>query len=105
MKPIAFYEKHGGKAVVIARFMPIFRTFVPFVAGIGRMMYWRFLAYSIGGTIAWTGTFVLGGYFFGNIPVVKNHFTIVIMAIIVISLMPGADCLCQAEDDLVLRIP
>ena len=84
-----FYERHGGKAVVIARFMPIFRTFVPFVAGIGRMTYWRFLAYSIGGTIAWTGTFVLGGYFFGNIPVVKSHFTIVIMAIIVISLMPG----------------
>jgi membrane-associated protein len=85
-----FYEKHGGKAVVIARFMPIFRTFVPFVAGIGRMNYLRFFTYSVGGTIAWTGSFILGGYFFGNIPVVKSHFTIVIMAIIVISLMPGA---------------
>lgn len=84
-----FYEKHGGKAVVIARFMPIFRTFVPFVAGIGRMNYLRFFTYSVGGTIAWTGSFILGGYFFGNIPIVKNHFTIVIMAIIVISLMPG----------------
>jgi len=70
--------------------MPIFRTFVPFVAGIGKMTYWRFFTYSVGGTIAWTGTFVLGGYFFGNIPVVKKHFTIVIMAIIVVSLMPGA---------------
>jgi membrane-associated protein len=85
-----FYEKHGGKAVVIARFMPIFRTFVPFVAGIGRMNYLQFFVYSVGGTIAWTGSFILGGYFFGNIPVVKSHFTIVIMAIIVISLMPGA---------------
>ena len=85
-----FYEKYGGKAVVIARFMPIFRTFVPFVAGIGRMNYLRFFTYSLGGTIAWTGSFILGGYFYGNIPVVKSHFTIVIMAIIVISLMPGA---------------
>lgn len=84
-----FYEKHGGKVVIIARFMPIFRTFVPFVAGIGKMDYLRFIAYSITGTAAWTTTFVLGGYFFGNIPVVKAHFTVVIMAIIVISLLPG----------------
>ena len=84
-----FYEKHGGKAVAIARFMPIFRTFVPFVAGIGRMTYWRFFAYSVIGTVAWTSTFVLGGYFFGNIPFVKKNFTLVIMAIIAVSLMPG----------------
>ena len=69
--------------------MPIIRTFAPFVAGIGKMPYLRFLAYSIAGTIVWTATFVLGGYFFGNIPVVKGHFTLVIMAIIVISFMPG----------------
>ena len=84
-----FYDRHGGKTVSIARFMPIIRTFAPFVAGIGKMPYLRFLAYSIAGTIAWTGTFVLGGYFFGNIPAVKAHFTLVIMAIIVISFMPG----------------
>jgi membrane-associated protein len=84
-----FYEKHGGKTVIIARFMPIFRTFAPFVAGIGKMTYWRFLTYSVGGTIAWTGSFILGGYCFGNIPFVKKHFTVVIFAIILISLMPG----------------
>ena len=84
-----FYDRHGGKTVAIARFMPIIRTFAPFVAGIGKMPYLRFLAYSIAGTLAWTSTFVLGGYFFGNLPFVKGHFTFVIMAIIVISFMPG----------------
>jgi membrane-associated protein len=84
-----FYERHGGKTVAIARFMPILRSFAPFVAGIGKMTYWRFLAYSIGGTICWTGTFIFGGFFFGNIPVVKNHFTLVIMAIIIISFLPS----------------
>lgn len=84
-----FYEKHGGKTVIIARFMPIFRTFAPFVAGIGRMSYLRFILYSVTGTTVWIGTFVLGGYFFGTLPVVKNNFTLVIMAIIVISVMPG----------------
>jgi membrane-associated protein len=85
----AFYLRHGGKTIFIARFMPIIRTFAPFVAGIGKMPYVRFLAYSISGTICWVGTFVLGGYFFGNIPWVKQHFTVVIMAIIVISLIPA----------------
>lgn len=85
----AFYERHGGKTVFIARFMPILRTFAPFVAGIGKMPYVRFLAYSISGTICWVGSFVLGGYFFGNIPWVKQRFTMVIMAIIFISLIPA----------------
>jgi membrane-associated protein len=84
-----FYEKHGGKTVAIARFMPILRSFAPFVAGIGKMTYWRFLAYSVTGTICWTATFILGGYFFGNFPVVKRNFTLVIMAIIIISFLPS----------------
>jgi len=88
-KTHAFYKKHGGKTIVIARFMPIFRTFAPFVAGIGRMNYLRFLMFSISGTLLWISCFVLAGYFFGNIPVVKEHFTIAIMAIIVISVIPG----------------
>ena len=88
-KTHAFYEKHGGKAVIIARFMPIFRTFAPFVAGIGRMNYLRFLTYSVCGTLMWISCFVLAGYFFGNIPFVKKNFSIAIMAIILISLIPG----------------
>lgn len=85
----AFYEKHGGKTVILARFLPILRTFAPFVAGIGRMHYPRFLAFSVGGTILWVGLFVHAGYFFGNIPVVKENFSLVIMAIIVISVLPA----------------
>ncbi len=84
-----FYEKHGGKTIVIARFLPIIRTFAPFVAGIGRMNYKRFSIYNIVGSVAWITTFVLGGYYFGNIPVVKQHLTLVILAIIIISVMPG----------------
>lgn len=84
-----FYDKYGGKTVVIARFMPIIRTFAPFVAGIGKMEYFRFLSYSIGGSILWTVSFVLGGYFFGNIPVVRANFTLAVMAIIFISILPG----------------
>ena len=85
----AFYDRHGPKTVIIARFIPIIRTFAPFVAGIGRMPYWRFIGYSFAGSVLWVGVFVLGGYFFGNIPVVKNNFTIVIFAIILISVLPG----------------
>lgn len=84
-----FYEKHGGKTIIIARFMPIIRTFAPFVAGVGAMSYSRFILYNITGGVAWVCIFLLGGYFFGNIPTVKDNFTIVIVAIVIISVMPG----------------
>lgn len=84
-----FYEKYGGKAIILARFIPIIRTFVPFVAGIGRMSYLRFLSYNVIGGIAWVILFVCAGYFFGNIPIVKQNFTLVIYIIIFISILPG----------------
>src|SRR5262249_30681158 len=84
-----FYERHGAKTIIIARFMPIIRTFAPFVAGIGSMTYTRFLTYNVMGGVAWIGLFVFGGYYFGNIPVVKQNFTLVILAIIFISVLPG----------------
>jgi membrane-associated protein len=84
-----FYEKYGGKTIIIARFVPIIRTFAPFVAGIGRMTYARFLAYNVIGGVVWIVAFVAAGYWFGNIPVVKDNFSLVILAIIVISVMPA----------------
>jgi membrane-associated protein len=83
-----FYERHGGKTVVLARFMPIVRTFSPFVAGIGRMYYGRFLAFDVGGGIFWVCGFSLLGYFFGNAPIVKQNFGLVIVAVIVLSIVP-----------------
>ncbi len=84
-----FYEKHGGKTIILARFVPIVRTFAPFVAGLGEMTYSRFLSYNIIGGIAWVSIFIYGGYLFGNMPLIKNNFTIAIMVIIILSIMPG----------------
>lgn len=87
-KTQAFYDKHGGKTIIIARFVPIVRTFAPFVAGVGAMHYPRFLAYNVIGGFVWVLLFVWAGFFFGNIPAVEHNFTLVIFAIIFISLLP-----------------
>jgi membrane-associated protein len=84
----AFYERHGGKTIFLARFLPIIRTFAPFVAGVGAMRYGRFLAYNVVGGFVWTAGFLALGYFFGNIPVVRENFSLVVAAIILISVMP-----------------
>ena len=88
-KTHAFYEKYGGKTIIIARFVPIVRTFAPFVAGIGAMTYPTFIAYNVIGGVAWVFVCVFAGYFFGNLPIVKNNFSLVILAIVVISIMPA----------------
>lgn len=84
-----FYEKYGGKTIIIARFMPIIRTFAPFVAGIGRMSYGKFLLYNVVGGVLWIVLFMVAGYLFGNIPIVRRNFTLVIFGIIIVSVLPG----------------
>ena len=88
-KTHAYYEKHGGKTIVFARFMPIIRTFAPFVAGIGLMRYRLFVLFSALGSLAWIGSLTLAGYFFGNIPVVKNNLTLIVLGVILVSLLPA----------------
>ncbi len=92
-----FYEKWGPLTIVVSRFMPIIRTFAPFLAGVGKMTYWRFSLYNIVGSLAWVVILTLGGYFFGNIPAVRKNFTLVILAIIVISMLPSAIAFLRAR--------
>jgi len=88
LKTEEFYHKHGGKTIIFARFIPIIRTFAPFIAGVGTMKYSRFLSYNVIGGILWVAGFVIAGYLFGNIPAVKKNFTLVIFAIIILSVIP-----------------
>jgi membrane-associated protein len=85
----AFYERHGGKTIILARFMPIVRTYAPFVAGIGHMPYMRYLSYCVAGALLWVVSLCTAGYFFGNIPAVKNNLTVVIVVIVLISISPA----------------
>ena len=89
IKAHEFYERYGGKTIIIARFVPIIRTFAPFVAGIGKMTYGKFMSYNVIGGISWVLICVLAGFYFGNLPFVKNNFSLVIGAIIIISILPG----------------
>jgi membrane-associated protein len=85
----AFYERHGGKTIVIARFVPIIRTYAPFVAGIGAMAYPRFLAYNVGGAVLWVVSLSYAGYYFGNLPIVQQNLTLVLIGIVILSIMPA----------------
>lgn len=87
-KAQAFYDKHGGKAIVLARFVPIVRTFAPFVAGVGKMNYGKFIAYNVIGGVVWVTLFTLGGYFLGNIPVIKANFHYLVVIIVLVSVVP-----------------
>lgn len=95
-----FYDKHGGKAIILARFVPIIRTFAPFVAGVGTMKYRKFIAYNVIGGVAWVALFISMGYFFGNIPFVKHNFELVIFAIIAVSFIPPIYEFLKARKEL-----
>jgi len=97
MKTHGFYEKHGGKTIILAKFLPIFRTFAPFVAGIGSMTYPKFIMFNVIGGLIWINGFLLLGFFFGNIPFVKENFGIVILAIIFISILPAVYQVVKAK--------
>ena len=96
-KTHAFYEKYGGKTIILARFVPIVRTFAPFVAGMGNMHYGRFIRYNIIGALMWVGLLTYAGYFFGELPVVKNNFGLVVIGIIVVSVLPMAVEIAKAN--------
>jgi membrane-associated protein len=101
-----FFEKYGGKAVVLGRFVPIVRTFVPFVAGAGAMTYSKFAAYNVIGAIAWVGICALAGYGFGNVPIVKDNFSLVAIGIVVVSLIPIAvEALRQRREKSAASLP
>ena len=88
-KTHAFFERHGGKTIIIARFVPVVRTFAPFVAGMGEMAYRRFMIYNLSGACLWVILVTYAGYFFGNVPIVKNNFSVVVLIIIILSIMPA----------------
>ena len=96
-KTHAFYEKYGGKTIILARFVPIVRTFAPFVAGMGDMHYGRFIRYNIIGALVWVGLLTYAGYFFGELPVVKNNFGLVVIGILVVSVLPMAVEIAKAK--------